>query len=223
MRVLIVEDDSDIASNLYDYLENRGYHVDAAENGILGLHLALSNDYDSILLDLSLPGMDGLTLCHKLREDAKRDIPILMLTARDQLDDKLRGFDAGTDDYIVKPFSLSEVEARIKALDKRYNYRLTRKELIVGDIKFNLENYTVTRKGINIKLPRKCLQLLKILMSNTNKVFTHNELETTIWSEEIDNGDTLRTHMHILRNALTQKDEPDPIKTIHGIGYQLIS
>ncbi len=120
MHILIIEDDPAIATNLYDFLEARGHSVDAAADGITGLHLAVTQKFDGILLDLSLPGMDGITLCRKLRQEANLDTPVLMLTARDTLDDKLKGFDCGADDYLVKPFALKEVEARLVAMHKRH-------------------------------------------------------------------------------------------------------
>ena len=119
MRVLIIEDDPAIAANLYDFLEARGHVVDAAPDGITGLHLAVSGGFDAIVLDVGLPGMSGWVLCRKLREEAKNDTPVLMLTARDTLEDKLEGFAHGADDYLVKPFELKEVEARLAALHKR--------------------------------------------------------------------------------------------------------
>lgn len=114
--VLLIEDHRDIAEMVYDYLENCGYMVDYAADGPSGLQLATDNEYDVLVLDLMLPGMDGLDLCRKLREEARKDIPVLMLTARDTLDDKLLGLDAGADDYLVKPFEIREMEARIRAL-----------------------------------------------------------------------------------------------------------
>lgn len=120
MRILIIEDDSTIATNLYDYLEVHGHSVDAAGDGIPGLHLAVTQKFDGILLDLNLPGMDGMTLCRKLRKEADNDTPVLMLAAKDTLDDKLKGFDCGPDDYLVKTFALKEVEARLVAMNKRH-------------------------------------------------------------------------------------------------------
>src|SRR5689334_11683050 len=113
MRILVIEDNSDIAANLGDYLEERGHTVDFAADGVTGLHLAVVNDFDAIVLDLNLPGMDGLEVCRKLRQDARKQTPVLMLTARDSLENKLEGFDAGADDYLVKPFALQEVDARL--------------------------------------------------------------------------------------------------------------
>lgn len=221
MRVLIVEDETDIASNMVDYLEGKGHAVDSAADGISGMHLAVSNDYDVILLDLNLPGMDGLTLCQKLRQEAKRDTPVLILTARDTLDDKLKGFTTGADDYLVKPFALAEVEARMIALDKRYKGQVAPQMLQVGDIVFDPQTLQVRRKGRLVKLPRKCLQLLQMLMSNPDRVLRHSDLETEIWGDTLDSNDTLRSHMHTLRRALTHSGETDPIQTVHGIGYRI--
>ena len=116
MRILVIEDNSDIAANIGDYLEEKGHTVDFAGDGATGLHLAISHDFDAIVLDLTLPGMDGLELCRKLRQEARRQTPVLMLTARDALDQKLTGFDSGADDYMVKPFALQELEARLSVL-----------------------------------------------------------------------------------------------------------
>ncbi|WP_147695369.1 response regulator transcription factor, partial [Vogesella mureinivorans] len=116
MRILVIEDNTDIAANLGDYLEDRGHIVDFAADGVTGLHLAVVNEFDAIVLDLNLPGMDGLEVCRKLRQDARRQTPVLMLTARDALEQKLAGFDVGADDYLVKPFALQEVEARLTVL-----------------------------------------------------------------------------------------------------------
>jgi DNA-binding response OmpR family regulator len=130
MRVLIIEDDLDIATNLYDFLEGRGCVVDMARDGVSGMHLAVSGEFDAIVLDLGLPGMDGLRLCSKLRREARQDVPVLILTARDVLDDKLAAFDCGADDYLVKPFALREVEARLKALVARRRGRVVDRKLV---------------------------------------------------------------------------------------------
>src|SRR5215469_13244063 len=119
MRILVIEDNSDIAANIGDYLEEKGHVVDFAGDGVTGLHLAVVHDFDAIVLDLTLPGMDGLELCRKLRQEARRQTPVLMLTARDALDQKLAGFDSGADDYMVKPFALQELEARLAVLARR--------------------------------------------------------------------------------------------------------
>lgn len=220
MKVLIVEDDPVIATNLCEYLETAGYTVDTASNGPMGLHLAVSENWDAVLLDLALPGLDGLTLCRKLREEAHRDTPVLMLTAKDTLDDKLRGFAQGADDYLVKPFSLKEVGARLAALIKRYRGGVTRATLCCADVRFDLSAMSVERAGRRIKLPPKCLHLLRTLMESPNRVFTRAELETAIWGEPLQDSDTLRTHLYTLRQALTGDVEIDPIETVHGLGYR---
>ena len=129
MRVLIIEDDLDIAGNLYEFLEGRGNVVDLARDGVTGMHLAVSGDFDAIVLDLGLPGVDGLGLCRKLRGEARQDVPVLILTARDLLDDKLAAFECGADDYLVKPFALREVEARLNALVARRRGRVVNRRL----------------------------------------------------------------------------------------------
>lgn len=223
MRILIVEDDRDIASNLHDYLIARGHLADHAADGVTGLRLALTQDYDAILLDLGLPGIDGLALTRKLREEAARDTPILVLTARDTLEDKLAGFEHGVDDYMVKPFALREVEARLAALDKRRRGTVTRHTLVVGDLAFDTGTLEVTRAGVSVRLPPKCLRLLELLMQQPNHVFSRAELETAVWGGTLESSDTLRAHMHVLRRALTRPARPDPIETVHGLGYRLVT
>ena len=223
MRILIIEDNRDIAANLYDYLEARGHTPDHALDGVTGLHLAVTNDYDAIVLDLALPGMSGIDLCRRLREDAQRDTPVLMLTARDTLDDKLLGFESGADDYLVKPFALKEVEARLLALHKRHQGRSAARRLQVGDLVFDPNTLAVTRGGEPVKLPRKCLRLLEVLMQQPNKVFSRAELEHAVWGDAQPQSDTLRSHMHLLRRALARPDRPDPIENVHGLGYRLLA
>lgn len=223
MRVLIIEDDAAIAANVYDYLEGRGFHVDVASSGPAGLQFALSDAWDAILLDISLPGMDGLTLCRKLRDEAHRDTPVLMLTARDALDDKLSGFEHGADDYLVKPFSLKEVAARLDALIKRYRGRVAVPELRFADVRLDLGTLAVERAGRPIKLQPKCLHLLRILMQSPTRVFTRAELESEVWGDELPGSDTLRAHVYTLRKALNQLGETELVETIHGIGYRLVA
>ncbi|GIX26944.1 MAG: DNA-binding response regulator [Burkholderiales bacterium] len=221
MRILIVEDDKSIATNLYDFLEARGHVVDAAADGVTGLHLAITHDFDAILLDLNLPGMDGVTLCRKLREEAGKDTPVLMLTARDTLEDKLEGFSYGADDYLVKPFSLREVEARLTALHKRHTGRVTHRELKVGELSFDPRTLSVRFGGKPVKLPPKAIRLLEVLMAQPDRVFSRAELETAIWGEPQESSDTLRSQMYVLRRALAAAAGYDPIETVHGLGYRL--
>lgn len=221
MNVLIIEDDPAIAANLYDYLEGHGFRVDVAATGTAGLQLALAEPWDAILLDLALPGLDGLTLCRKLRHDAHRDTPVLMLTAKDTLDDKLAGFGHGADDYLVKPFSLKEVGARLDALIKRYRGQVTQRELRFADLRFDLATLTVERAGRAIRLQPKCLQLLRILMQSPDRVLGRPQLEAELWGGSPPDSDTLRAHVYTLRKALTQAGETGLIQTVHGLGYRL--
>ncbi|HET9403100.1 MAG TPA: response regulator transcription factor [Burkholderiales bacterium] len=222
MRVLIIEDDPAIAANLYDFLEARGHVVDAAADGVTGLHLAITGGFDAIVLDLGLPGMDGGTLCRKLRGEAHDDTPVLMLTARDTLDDKLEGFDQGADDYLVKPFALKEVEARLAALHKRRAGRVTARPLTVGDLFFDPASVAVRFHGRDVRLPPKCMRLLQVLMTQPNRVFSRKELEAEVWGEGQETSDTLRSHMHVLRRELVQAGGRDPIENVHGLGYRLV-
>ena len=221
MRVLIIEDNPDIAANLGDYLEDHGHTVDFAGDGITGLHLAVVNEFDSIVLDLALPGMDGLDVCRKLRSEAGKDTPVLMLTARDRLEDKLAGFETGADDYLVKPFELQEVEARLKVLAGRGRRRNSR-ELKVGDLKFNLDTLNVCRADEDIYLNPIGLKLLHCLMESSPNVVSRAELEMEVWGEEMPDSDSLRVHIHSLRSAIDKPFGSNMIQTRHGIGYRLV-
>lgn len=222
MHILIIEDDLAIAANLYDFLESRGHSVDAAANGMAGLHLAVTQRFDAILLDLGLPGMNGVTLCRKLRQESQIDTPILMLTARDTLEDKLIGFEQGADDYMVKPFALKEVEARLLAMHKRHAGKVANRILEVGELFFDPKTVSIRFENKNVKLPPKCIRLLALMMSEPGRVFSREELEQEAWEEAQETSDTLRSHMHILRRALTKAGGYDPIETVHGLGYCLI-
>jgi DNA-binding response OmpR family regulator len=222
MRILIIEDNRDIAANLGDFLSDRGHEVDYAYDGVTGLHLAIVNEFDAIVLDLSLPGMDGLEVCRKLREEVRKETPVLMLTARDQLDDKLAGFESGADDYLVKPFELKEVDARLEVLSRR-GRRIKPRELKVADLEYNLETLTVKRAGRKIDLNPIGLKLLEKLMSASPAVVARRDLEHHVWGEELPDSDSLRVHIHTLRSMI---DKPFPvplIQTRHGIGYCLVA
>jgi DNA-binding response OmpR family regulator len=223
VRILIIEDDRAIATNLYDFLTGRGHTVDAAGDGVTGLHLAVTQPFDAVVLDLGLPGMDGLKLCEKLRKEAQVDTPVLMLTARDTLEDKLQGFDSGADDYLVKPFALKEIEARLNALHKRSIRRVTAKVLSAGDLTLDPRTLSIRFSGKEVKLPPKCIRLLELLMSEPERVFSRAELERAVWGDAQETSDTLRSHMHLLRRALIEAGRYDPIETVHGLGYRLLT
>lgn len=223
MYILIVEDDATIADNVYEYLSARGYGVDAAPNGLTALHLIATQRFDAVVLDIGLPGMDGLTLAQRIRQDAKSDLPILMLTARDTLDDKLAGFSAGADDYLVKPFALKEVEARIVALVKRAQGRVVETVQRLGDLEYDPFSGIVTWRKQPLKLPPKCLKLLQTMLAQPGRLFSRDELEQMVWGQPQASSDTLRSHLSQLRRELTLEDGRSMIETVHGRGYRLVS
>lgn len=219
MRVLIVEDHDDLARNIGDFLEHNGHSIDFASDGVVGLHLAVTEEYDAIVLDLMLPGIDGLAVCRRVREDAGSQVPILMLTARDTLDDKLRGFDAGADDYLVKPFALKELGARLAAIVKRGVRR--RNVLVVADLELDTGTLTARRRGVSLKLNRMGIRLLQELMRASPNVVTKADLEYRIWGEDAPDGHALRTHIYYLRRILDRPFDQPLLKTVHGLGYRL--
>lgn len=220
IRVLIVEDNRDICANIAAYLEKHSYILDFAYDGISAMHLALTNPFDVIVLDLMLPGMDGLSFCKKLRADANIDKPVLMLTARDTLDDKLKGFEAGADDYLVKPFALQELHARLQALFKR-SHGKTDNLLTVGELTLNRSTLQVHRAGQRVDLNPTCMKLLQRLMEEAPSVVDRDTLETLLWADEIPDGDALRSHMYKLRQAIDRPFDSPLIHTVHRIGYRI--
>jgi DNA-binding response OmpR family regulator len=220
MYILVIEDNPDLVANLYDYLEPRGYVVDAAYDARSGLGFARDNDYDAIILDLMLPGMDGLQVCRRLR-DAGCDTPILMLTARDTLDDKLEGFASGTDDYLVKPFAMQELDVRLKALVKRRRGEQSRERLSIADLVFDPGTLHVDRAGLSISLPPIPLKILELLMRQSPRVVPRKEIERRIWGNVRPDSDALRAHMSVLRSAIDRPFKTKLLRTVHGIGYQL--
>ncbi len=220
MNILLIEDNRDLSTNMFDYFEGKGHTVDLAEDGVTGLHLSVTNQYDVLVLDWMLPGMDGITLCRRLRQEG-RETPILMLTARDSLNDKIEGLEAGADDYVVKPFALREVEARLKVLLRRGRTKETQTTLQVGDLTFNTGTLKVTRAGRSIDLPPIPLKFLELLMRNAPRVVPRGEVERAIWGDLPPDSDALRAHLYILRNAIDGSADRPLIKTHRGMGYQI--
>lgn len=224
MRVLIIEDNRDLASNMFDFLEAKGHVVDAAGDGITGMHLALVNQYDVIVLDLMLPGMDGITLCRKLRDEGGKDTPVLMITARDSLEDKIAGLEAGADDYLVKPAELREVELRLRVLFRRCCDAVQkRKALVVDGLVLDCSTCSVRRDGMLIKLPPIPYRILEVLMSRSPQVISRNDIEHAVWGDARPDGDSLRAHVHLLRDLIDKPFEQKLLRTLRGFGYQLVS
>lgn len=218
MRILIVEDNRDILANLVDFLEMKGYTVDCAQDGIAGQKLAQSEHYDLAIFDVMLPGMDGFTLCQHLRE-SQNHLPVIMLTARDTLDDRLQGFSAGADDYLVKPFELSELAARVEAVLRRT--RGASRVLTVADLSLDLDTLGVTRQGKAIRLNPIGLKLLEELMRRSPGVVRRDQLEAAVWGDDCPDSDSLRSHIHQLRQLIDKPFDRPLLQTVHGIGFRL--
>ncbi len=218
--MLIIEDNADVAANVGDFLDARGDTVDFAYDGLGGLHLAVTNPYDVIVLDLGLPGMDGLDVCRRLREDALSTVPILMLTARDTLDDTLAGFTAGSDDYLVKPFALQELAVRLDALVRRARPPAS-SCLQVEDLVLDPDTREVRRAGHEIDLNPACFAILRTLMEASPKVVSRSELEHAVWGDLVPESDSLRSHIYAIRRAVDRNFEQPMLHTLRGIGYRL--
>lgn len=220
MLVLLVEDNRHLASNIVEYLELEGVECDWADNGALGLALACEESFDLIVLDLMLPRIDGITVCQKIRQ-AGIFTPILMLTARDTLDDKLEGFQAGADDYLVKPFDLPELYVRLKALARRGSAQ--QKTLTIADLEVNLSDRSVTRAGTPIHLNRISWEILTLLIQASPAVLSRQEIENKVWRNNPPDSDSLKVHLYKLRQAVDKNFENKLIHTIRGFGVTILN
>ncbi len=219
LNILLVEDHRTLAETTGAYLEACGHAVDYAADGLVALHLAVTERYDVIVLDLMLPGVDGMTVCKRLRNDAKITTPVIMLTARDQLDDKLSGFEAGADDYLIKPFDMPELAARIEALARRSKGINVRYEL--AELSLDAETLEVRRQGQLIALTGTAFEILHVLMREHPKVVSRRALEHELWGDAPPESDALRSHLYKLRQALDRPFETPLVATIPGRGYRL--
>ncbi|MGH8081547.1 MAG: response regulator transcription factor [Lysobacter sp.] len=221
MRLLVVEDNRNLVANLFDYFEARGYTLDAAPDGPTGLHLARTQHYDAIVLDWVLPRLDGHEVLRRLREGAGSEVPVLMLTARDELPDKIAGFRAGADDYLTKPFALPELEVRLEALAARANGHGRTRMLQLADLSFDLTTLEVSRGGDALHLYPACRKLLEVLMQSSPAAVTRERLEHALWGDSPPDGNLLRSHVYELRRAV---DGPYPLKliqTLPRVGYRI--
>ncbi|WP_371186005.1 response regulator transcription factor [Thalassotalea maritima] len=224
LKVLVVEDNVAISQNIATFFEAKHILLDFAYDGEQACQLALSQYYHVVVLDIAMPKMDGLTVCKILREKSDRHIPIIMLTARDTLDDKLTGFAQGADDYLTKPFALEELYVRCLALAQRHTLNQP-KVITLGQgeqlLSLDISRKTVTRNHQHVHLQPIPLMILQILMEAYPRAITRSELCERIWGDEQTSSDALRSHLYQLRKALDKPYAHAIIKTMHGIGFSL--
>lgn len=221
MRILVVEDHPDLAANVGDFLGACGHTVDFAADGPSGLRLALGQEFDAIILDRMLPGLDGVSVCRRLRATNAGTTPVLMLTALDAVSDRVDGLRAGADDYLVKPFAMSELLARLEALHRRASAPTLDRRLSVADLVFDLDTLEVRRSGDLLTLTPAARKLLELLMRETHRVVSRDELEQRLWGDAPPEADVLRAHMYALRAAVDRPYEQKLLHTVHGTGYRL--
>lgn len=223
MKVLIIEDEQQVASFIKQGLEEQSIQADVAYDGNIGKRLALSRDYDVVILDIVIPGMNGFDLCRQLKKE-KPGLPILMLTTLGTTEDKVEGFDSGTDDYLLKPFEFAELIARIRALTRRpsmaggsYNNVLR-----FEDLRLDTERKVARRSGKVIKLAAKEFKLLEFFMHNPNRVISRAELAEKVWDLKFETGtNVVEVYINMLRNKIDRDFEPKLLQTRIGLGYAL--
>ncbi len=224
MRILVVEDEHRIANSIKKGLEQEHYAVDVAYDGGYGFDLATTEEYDVIVLDRMLPGIDGVSLCKKLRGDGNHT-PILMLTAKSQTSDKIEGLDCGADDYLTKPFSFEELTARIRALIRRPK-TIIGSIIKIRDLEIDTKKYTVMRSGVPVQLTSKEFALLEYLARNTGSILTKEQLIAHVWNYDADVlPNTVEVTIKNIRNKLEQPfpQQKSLIKTVRGFGYKMES
>ena len=235
MKILLVDDEIELTASLSQVMRHEGYQVDVANNGVEGLNLGLENDYDLLILDWMLPYLSGLEICQKLRTQAKnpqstqstrsrrKNPPVLFLTAKDTLDDRVLGLDAGADDYLVKPFELRELLARVRALLRRFSpeSQSLSDRLKVADFELDEDNQTAYRQGRVINLSEKEVKLLSFLMQHPGQLLTHEQIYQSLWTEtDHPNSNVLAALVRLLRRKIESNGETPLIHTVYGRGYR---
>ena len=226
VALLLVEDNEDILANLYAFLEPQGSELDCARNGRTGLAMAIDQHFDCIVLDIMLPGIDGISLCRELRDKHHKHTPIIMLTARDAVADRVQGLEAGADDYLVKPFALKELEARIRALLRRG--RMSSGNSADGgavwtyaDLTFNSGEHWAERQGRRLRLSPTGFRILDELIRVAPGLVRREDLEHALWGDDPPEGSALRTHIHELRRELDKPFAESLLHTVPHVGYRL--
>ena len=220
MRLLLIEDDSDLAENVIDYFEMQGWSVDYAITGEAGLQFAQENHYDALVLDINLPGINGFEVCRLLRQKLRLNMPVIMLTVRTMLNDKLDGFESGTDDYLPKPFELAELKVRLEAAVRRTKHSVA-EVFEVGGLSLDPENGCVMRGGKIIDLPGVCFTILRKLMEAHPGIVSKEELEYAIWKDQPPQTNALKAHFYTLRQLVDKPFEKELLHTVRGRGYKI--
>lgn len=220
LSVLVIEDTRAIAAEVCDYLESQNIQTDYAATGKQGVRLAEDHRYDVIVLDLMLPDIDGVKVCELIKQQSERVPPILMLTARDSMADKTKGFEAGADDYLTKPFALTELLLRVKALARRQQLHLPQ-TMVVGELELNEKQKTAIRAGQELKLSATDFEILLVLSKAFPSAVSRQELVERIWGDDLPDSDVVRSHMYTLRRAVDKPFSYPMIATLHGIGFKL--
>lgn len=224
LPLLLVEDDRDLAANIEEYLARRGWAVDYANNGARALDMLMQSPYGIVILDHRLPGLTGMEICQRLRAGIAPDLPVLMLTAADSLEDRLAGFAAGVDDYLVKPFALPELLARLQALVRRAEKRTHQSadRLVFEDLELDAAMRVVKRGGRVLQLTRMGFAVLEVLLRRAPAIVSREEMERALWGEELPGSDALRSHIFALRAELDPPGLHPLLHTHRGVGYQLL-
>ncbi|MEQ8660830.1 MAG: response regulator transcription factor [Gammaproteobacteria bacterium] len=220
MDILLVEDDMDVARNVCEFLEADGHRVEWAPDGVIGLEAATRGKRDAIVLDIALPRLSGLELCRRLRELGLDDVPILILTARSELREKITAFELGADDYVVKPFALEELAGRLRALTRRAR-RSDGTTLRVADLELDAATQVVRRAGQTLSLTATGRRILETLMRNTHRVLSRAEIEAAVWGDDPPRSNALKIHIHALREVVDRPFDEPLIHTLRGSGYRL--
>ena len=219
MKILLIEDEAGIANMVRRGLTDASYVVETAADGKTGLDMAQSNAYALVILDLMLPKMDGWQVCEELRAHRNR-VPVLMLTARDNVEDRVKGLDLGADDYLPKPFDFQELLARVRALIRRDRIHRSR-TIRIADLEMDTAQHRVTRAGAEVKLSHREYELLEALASNEGKVLTREAIQERIWMNEECFSNTVDVYIRMLRKKIDADHVQKLIQTVHGVGYTL--
>lgn len=221
MRLLLVEDEADLRNITTKRLTTEGYSVDSCGNGVDALDYALATDYDVIILDILMPKMDGLTVLGKLRAQGKKT-PVMLLTAKDSVEDRVKGLDTGADDYLIKPYSYEELSARVRSLLRRQPLNVVSNILSIADLEMELNTHTVTRGGKVVLLSQREYALLEVLIRNKNIVMSREKIERHIWNYDFASGsNVIDVYIRYLRNKIDAGHDLKLIHTVRGAGYML--